>query len=283
MPVKRTVPVRRVGPGLPRHRPGGPGGPEHTVIEEAIVEVVLNGRVLVRAGCLPEALDDFALGFLASEGLIAGPGAVTAISVSPDQGRVEVRAEVDPDLLVAFRERLAISTGCGRGASSAAEDLPTVASDARFEAHDLLDRMKDMDAAGDLFRETGGVHAAAATDGRTLLAFAEDLGRHNAVDKVIGRCLRRGRACHGVALAGRALADLAILSTGRLSADILAKAARVGVPVLVSRGAVTARAIQLAAQAGIAAVGFARARRMNVYTAPWRLGLGATDEGGPPP
>jgi FdhD protein len=253
MSVKRSVRVWRIGPG----------GPEHVVIEETIAELVLNGRTLVRAGCLPDALEDFALGFLASEGLIAGPEAVASLSVSPDSRRIEVRAAVEPDLLVAFRERLALSTGCGRGASAAAESLPQVASDAQFTPDDLLDRMKDMDAAGVLFRETGGVHAAAATDGRTLLAFAEDLGRHNAVDKVIGRCLRQK-----IPLAG-----LALLSTGRLSADVLAKAARAGVPVVVSRGAVTSLAIQLAGPAGIAAAGFARARKMNVYTAPWRLGL----------
>jgi FdhD protein len=253
MPVKRTVPVWRVGPGER----------EHSVIEEAIVEVVLNGRTLVRAGCLPEALEDFALGFLASEGLIHSPADVESLAVLLPEKRIEVRAAVDPDLLVKFRERLALSTGCGRGASAVAEGLPRVSSEATFNPDDLSERMKEMDHASTLFRETGGVHAAAATDGRTLLAFAEDLGRHNAVDKVLGRCLREGRA----------LAALAILSTGRLSGDILAKAARVGVPVVASRGAVTSLAIELAGPADIATVGFARAGRMNVYTAPWRLGL----------
>jgi len=253
MSVKRTVPVWRVGPG----------GPEHSVIEEAVVEIVLGGRTLVRAGCLPEALEDFALGFLASEGLIKGPVDVESLAVSLPDKRIEVRAAVDPDLLVKFRERLALSTGCGRGASGAAEGLPRVESRATFSPDDLSARMKEMDRASTLFRETGGVHAAAATDGRTLVAFAEDLGRHNAVDKVLGRCLRQG-----IALGG-----LAILSTGRLSGDILAKAARVGVPLVASRGAVTSLAIEIAGPADIAAVGFARAGRMNVYTAPWRLGL----------
>jgi len=253
MPVKRTVPVWRIGPG----------GPEHVVVEEAVVELALGGRVFVRASCLPEALEDFAVGFLASEGLIAGPQAIAAISVSADSRRVDVRADVDPDLLVLFRERMAMSSGCGQGASGAAEGLKPVASDARFSPDCLLDRMKDLEQASALFRETGGVHAAALTDGKTLTAFAEDLGRHNAVDKVIGRRLR----------AGAALAGQALLSTGRLSADVLAKAARVGIPVVASHGAATSRAIELAQAAGIAVVGFARGRKMNVYTSPWRLGL----------
>jgi FdhD protein len=253
MPVKRTVPVWRIGPG----------GPEHVVVEEAVVEIALGGRVLVRASCLPEALEDFAVGFLASEGLIAGPQAIASINVSADLRRVDVRADVDPDLLVLFRERMAMSSGCGQGASGAAEGLNPVASDAQFRPEDILDRMKDLEQASALFRETGGVHAAALTDGKTLTAFAEDLGRHNAVDKVIGRSLR----------AGAALAGQALLSTGRVSADVMAKAVRVGIPVVASHGAATSRAIELALAADIAVVGFARGRKMNVYTSPWRLGL----------
>jgi len=253
MSVKRTVPVWRVGPG----------GPEHVVVEETVVELALNGRTLVRASCLPAALADFALGFLASEGLIAGPQAVHSIDVSPDSTQIAVRADVDPDRLVLFRERVALSSGCGQGASGAAERLTRVASDARFNPQDLLERMKDLERSSTLFRETGGVHAAALTDGKSLTAFAEDLGRHNAVDKVIGRSLREGAPLGG----------LALLSTGRVSADVLAKAARAGIPVVVSHGAATSRAIDLARSAGIAVAGFARGQKMNVYTSPWRLGL----------
>jgi FdhD protein len=146
--------------------------------------------------------------------------------------------------------------------------------------------MKDLLDGSALFRETGGVHAAAVTDGRALDTFAEDIGRHNAVDKAIGQC-RRGRTggqppCPPKRPAGRRaekaaaafFASRALLVTGRASADILAKAARVGLPVVASRGAVTSRAIEAAAAARVALVGFARAGRMNVYTAAWRLGLG---------
>ena len=254
------VPVWRVGPP----RPGAKGSePRDTVIREGLVELALNGRPLVRASCLPVALDDFALGFLAGEGLIDGPQTVWSVAVSPDAAKVEIRASVDPDRLALFLERLATSSGCGGGAAAVAAALPVCTSDACFRPEDLSERMKEFERASTLFRETGGVHAAAVTDGRAIEAFAEDIGRHNAVDKVVGRCLREG-----IPLARRA-----ILSTGRLSSDILAKAARTGVPVAVSAGAVTSRAIELARGADIAAVGFARARRMNVYTAPWRLGL----------
>ena len=254
----RDVPVWRVGPPRP-----GADETRHRVVTERVVDLALNGRTVVRATVLPDRLEDFAVGFLAAEGLVSGAASIHDLAVSADATRIDVGADVDPDRLVAFRERLAISTGCGGGAASTADALPRCASPARFRADDLLDRMGEFADASPLFRETGGVHAAAVTDGRTLDAFAEDLGRASAVDKALGRCLRTGLA----------LADRALLTTGRASADILAKAARVGLPVVVSRGAVTSRAIDLAAAADVALAGFARSRRMNVYTAPWRLGI----------
>jgi len=241
----------------------GADGESDTVIVERAVELVLNGRVLVRVQCLPHALKDLALGFLCTEGLIAGPEAITECNVAPDGGRVEIRADVDPDRLVLFRERVATSSGCGSGASAAVQALTPVASDARFSPEDLLARMKDLLQASVLFRETGGVHAASLTDSQTLLVFAEDIGRHNAVDKAVGGALRQ-RADLG---------SVALLTTGRASSDIVAKAVRAGLPAVVSRGAVTSQAIELARSADAAVVGFARGRRLNVYTAAWRFGL----------
>jgi len=174
-----------------------------------------------------------------------------------------VRSRVDPDRLARFRERLSITSGCGGGASGAEEALPPAGSDATFRPEDLTARMAEMADASRLFRTTGGVHLAAVTDGSGLSAFAEDIGRHNAVDKALGRCL----------LQGVPLGERAILTTGRASADTVAKAGRAGAAVVVSRGATTSRAVTLARSAGVAVVGFAHRNRMNVYTAAWRLGL----------
>jgi len=241
----------------------GAEGEADTVIVERAVELVLAGRVLVRVQCLPERLEDLAFGFLRTEGLIESPRAIAECRVTPDGGRIEVRADVDPDRLVLFRERVAMSSGCGSGASAAATALARLASEARFDPEEVLARMKDLLQASVLFRETGGVHAAALTDGRTLRAFAEDIGRHNAVDKAVGAALREGLD----------LARLALLTTGRASSDIVAKAVRAGLPAVVSRGAVTSRAIELGRSADAAVAGFARGDRMNIYTAAWRLGL----------
>ena len=258
----RNVPVRRVGPPRPGET-SDPDAPQHAVVVEGRVQIVLNSRPLLWINCLPEALEYLAAGFLVSEGLLDGAEAIDEITVAPDLARVEVRGSVDGDRLVRFRERLSITSGCGGGASAAEEALPHCQSNVRFQSDDLTDRIREMAAASTLFRDTGGVHVAAVTDGPDLSSFAEDIGRAGAVDKAIGLCLM-----HGVSLAERA-----ILTTGRASADILAKAARAGLPVVVSRGAVTSRAIELARAADVTVVGFARRGRMNVYTAAWRLGL----------
>ena len=247
----------------------GAAGDRDAVVVERPVEIVLGGRVLVRVQCLPERLEDLAVGFLRTEGLIESAAAVAECRAAPDAGRVEVRADVDPDRLVLFRERVAMSSGCGSGASAVATALPRLASEARFDPEEVLARMKDLLQASALFRETGGVHAAALTDGRTLRAFAEDIGRHNAVDKAVGAAMREGLD----------LARLALLTTGRASADIVAKAVRAGLPAVVSRGAATSQAIALARSAGAAVAAFARAGRMNVYAAPWRFGLAEAPPG----
>ena len=162
------------------------GEGDHTVVSETAVELNLNGRLLIRVSCLPEALEDFARGFLASEGLVDEVAAIAQIIVSEDLTKISVQAEVDPYRLVAFRQRLAMSSGCGGAAACVEEDLPPVESDTRFRPEDLCERMTDLQHASAIFRETGGVHCSAVTDGRTLFAFAEDIGRHNAVDKSIG-------------------------------------------------------------------------------------------------
>ena len=262
-PVRR-VPVRRVGRPPPGHR-NGDDAARDTVVVEHRLQIILNGRPLVWINCLPVGLEPLAVGFLVSEGLLDGAGAISDLAVAPDLARVDVRGRVDPDRLVTFRERLSITSGCGGGASAADEALPASESEARFRPEDLIGRITEMAAASRLFRDTGGVHLAAATDGSGLSAVAEDVGRAAAVDKTIGLCLRQGAP----------LGERAILTTGRASADIVAKAARAGLPVVVSRGATTSRAVALARSAEVTVAGFARRGRMNVYTAAWRLGLAA--------
>ncbi|MGB2823980.1 MAG: formate dehydrogenase accessory sulfurtransferase FdhD, partial [Phycisphaerae bacterium] len=123
-------------------------------------------------------------------------------------------------------------------------------------AEALLDLTRQFQKSMDLWKRTGGVHACALADGERILIVAEDVGRHNAFDKVVGRAF----------LEGVEPADKLMLTTGRLSAEMVSKAVAARLALVVGRGAVTALAIDLARRFGITLVGFARASRFNVYT-----------------
>ncbi len=114
-----------------------------------------------------------------------------------------------------------------------------------------------------LYQETGGVHSAALSDGKDILLFSEDIGRHNAVDKLIGKAFLRSIS----------LEDRVLLTSGRVTSEIVTKAARSRFPILVSRAAPSCMAISIAEDAGITLIGFARGDRMNIYTWPNRIAL----------
>ena len=235
------------------------------VVVESVVALSVNGRTLLRFSCLPDRIEDLALGFLVTEGLVDGPSQVTAVAVA--EGKVNVTANVDFDRFVQFFETVSMVSGCGRGGSGGGgEEASRVRSPSRFTPEACLDAMRQLEHASSLFRATGGVHLAALSAGEGLLALAEDVGRHNAVDKVIGGLLRSSSG-------QPSLTEVMLLSTGRLSREIVAKATRVGIPLLVSRSAPTSAGVTLARRSDLCLVGFARGQRLNVYSSPWRLGL----------
>jgi FdhD protein len=126
--------------------------------------------------------------------------------------------------------------------------------------------------ASELYRSTHGVHSAALCDTREVLVFAEDIGRHNAVDKVLGRCL----------LEGIAVADRILVTSGRISSEILFKAAGSGIPVLISKSAPTDMGVDLALELGITLIGFVRGGGMNVYAGQERIDLSRREPGAAP-
>ncbi|NQU75758.1 MAG: formate dehydrogenase accessory sulfurtransferase FdhD, partial [Planctomycetes bacterium] len=155
-------------------------------------------------------------------------------------------------------------TGCGSGGTSRDRNNPpyaAVGAEVTMGAQAVLELAKAFQSRSGLWRETGGVHACALADEREILVFAEDVGRHNAFDKVMGIA----------AMEGIAVGDKLVLTTGRLSAEIVSKAVACGVPILASRSAVTGLAISLAKRFGMTLVGFMRGGRLNVYSGYERL------------
>ena len=140
-------------------------------------------------------------------------------------------------------------------------DFQGVSADTRVSAQSIIQLTNEVQSMSDLFRSTGGAHAAALCEGDRVLVFKEDIGRHNAVDKVFGECLIKDVETDGKIF----------LTSGRISSEILLKTVRRGIAIVASRSAPTSLAVQFAEKAGIALVGFVRGRRMNIYSNAYRI------------
>ena len=240
------------------------------VAEEVPVAMVYNGISHAVMLATPADLEDFGLGFSLSEGIVRRRAEVLDIEVAGHEAGIEVRLQVSNRAFEALKLRrrtLAGRTGCGLcGVDSLAQVAREVAAvSARPQVSDaaIHRAFASLSDAQPLHRLTGSVHAAgwAATDG-TLLWVREDVGRHNALDKLIGALLRSGRRPQ----------DGFALVTSRASFEMAQKAAMAGIPLLAAISAPTALAVRLAQSAGLTLVGFARGQRHNVYAHPQRLG-----------
>ena len=174
--------------------------------------------------------------------------------------RVETREDFASELLF----KRFITSGCGRGASfySAADvHEQKVESQIGISAIKVFTLVKEFQHRSQVFRTTGGVHSAALCDTKGILIFAEDIGRHNAIDKILGECLLRDISTD----------DRIIITSGRISSEILLKIAKRNIPMLISKSAPTDLGLRLAHNLGVTLIGFVRGERMNVYTHGWRI------------
>src|SRR3954454_4418537 len=239
------------------------GGVEDRVAVEEPLEIRVGGRALAVTMRTPGHDEELAVGFLHGEGLLAGPVA----GVGPTADFAVNIVEVDAPLTEGARERRFYTTSscgvCGKGALEEvavhAEPLaPGAPAVSRARLAGLPDRLRQPG-----FDVTGGLHATGLFDAAgTLLCVREDVGRHNAMDKVVGRALLDGRL---------PLHDRILCVSGRLSFELVQKAAVAGAPILVGVGAPTSLAVSLAADRGMTLCGFAREGRVNVYSCPERV------------
>ncbi|MEK7364595.1 MAG: formate dehydrogenase accessory sulfurtransferase FdhD, partial [candidate division NC10 bacterium] len=170
---------------------------------------------------------------------------------------VDGRADVTLTREVELPTERILTSGCGGGITFRIDPrlFPQIRSSLRVRPGQLFERMKDLFAAAVHYRSSRGIHGAALSDTDRLLIVTEDVGRHNAVDKIMGEAL----------LKGIPTTDQILLSTGRISSEMLLKAARMGVPLVASRTSPTEMAVGLAEQLGITVVGYLRPESLNVY------------------
>lgn len=224
------------------------------VVREQPLTVYVNGERFLTLLCTPLKLDALVLGYLWMEKVIGGVEDVTALTVSEVDGRADVTLTRPVTLPT---ERI-LTSGCGGGITFRIDPrlFTRLDSPLRVRPADLAARMKDLYGEAVQYQASRGIHGAALADPGRLLVVAEDVGRHNAVDKLKGEALLRNLPT----------TDRLLLSTGRISSEMLLKAARMGVPLVASRTSPTEMAVALAEQLGITVVGYVRPDSLNLYT-----------------
>ena len=242
-----------------RYRAGSFESMEIPVVEEQSLTIFVNGRELATILCTPIKLDCLVIGFLSFEGIIAGLDELKELEIFPDEAVADVRLT---KTFTPPRRRI-FTSGCTGGITFGMpmEGFKAFPEEATLHPEQAFDLMRQLYAEARLYRESRGIHAAALSDGRRLLLVAEDVGRHNALDKIHGEALLRG-----VATAGNIL-----LSTGRISSEMLRKGAHMRTPFVLSRTSPTGLAIQAAKRFGITVIGYVRGEGFNVYSHPERL------------
>jgi len=240
---------------VPVARFGAEGETDQIVVEEPL-EILINGRNLSVTMRTPGNDEELAAGFLFTEGIIRGPAEIRSIAGAGN--RVEIQLNHDPEIA----PRLTMTSACGVCGKASLDELfkhgcPTVRSKFQISPEALLRLPWTLRNAQLVFHRTGGLHAAGlfSPDG-ILHEIREDVGRHNAVDKVIGATL------------GQDLSDRLILVSGRAGFELVQKAAMAGIPMLAAVGAPTTLAVETARAAGMTLVGFLRDDRFNIYCQP---------------
>ncbi len=233
---------------------------EDQVIREVPVTLFLNDEELVTLVCSPDHLEELAVGFLCSEGILQKRTDLMGVFIRPEEGLIWVETSRPVPGRKNFLKRY-ITTCCGRGRTSFyfindARGISPVTSSLIIRADSILNFARELEEEAAMFQSTGGTHGAALYSQNERLLFYEDIGRHNAVDKIFGRAF----------LDDMDLRDKLLVFSGRVSSEILVKVARMGIPILIARGAPTDLALEMAKAVGITVVGFARDDRMNIYT-----------------
>ncbi len=224
---------------------------EHEVIEEAPMALFVNGRHAMTAMMSPVQLEDFVTGYLFTEQIIKNINEIESIRI--EKNRMSV---ITKNLFKVLGPKKTILSGCGGSVSFIdTEKLPKIRSVYSITTQDIQTAAKEV-LDSELHVKTGGIHIVALLDGATVLTVSEDIGRHNALDRVIGYALRNN-------------ADLSktwVLVSGRISSEMVRKCLIAGIPIIVSRGATTTLAVETAEKTGLTVVGFARSSKMVVYT-----------------
>lgn len=236
------------------------------IVSEYPLTIVLNGEEFATLVCTPTDLEDMAIGFLASEGVIRFADEIKSMMVDEQNGFAYVEMTNKQPVGTQFYSKRFIGSCCGKSRQSFyfyndVKTAKTVMSKAGITVDQCFHLMGLLQQSSSYFQNTGGVHNAALCDQDSIIIARTDIGRHNTLDKIYGYWMRNRIP----------LQDKCIVFSGRISSEVLLKVAKIGVGIILSKSAPTDLALQLADDLGITVVGFIRGQKCNVYTHPERI------------
>ncbi|SFJ62411.1 formate dehydrogenase accessory sulfurtransferase FdhD [Thermoflavimicrobium dichotomicum] len=239
---------------------------EDEIVLEYPLTIMLNGQEFATLICTPSDLEDMAIGFLASEGIIRFPDEIKSIHIDQTGGFAYIETTHPHPVAAEFYSKRFIGSCCGKSRQSFyfhndVKTVKTVTSQLQVTVEQCLHLMESLQQQSADFKNTGGVHNAALCDKNSILIARTDIGRHNTLDKIYGYWIRNRIPLH----------DKLIVFSGRISSEVLLKVAKIGVGILLSKSAPTQLALDFAEDLGITTVGFIRQGKLNVYTHPERI------------
>ena len=260
MQPSTDVPIRTI-----HHSPRGWEEQPARIIRESIVSLTVNGATWLSFTCTPTHLEELCVGFLFNDNIIKAADEVEVVKVCENGQNVDIWLNRSVERPSQWRR----TSGCTGGVTTDGNhSVVTVKAIRRIYADQVMNGMEQLLHAQQLYRETRGVHCSAISDGTNLRLIAEDIGRHNTLDKLAGLWLKRKVDFQPEIL----------FTTGRISSEMLEKSARLGVAVVVSRTSPTSLSIERAEESGITIIGYARRDQFTVYAHPERLVMDLSPE-----
>ena len=233
---------------------------EDILIIEYPFTIYLNDEEIITLLCSPKSLKELTVGFLYSEGFIDNLSNVEEIQVDEEKGTSYVYVKERKSLSEKLQGKRTITSGCGKGTLfyNVLDSFKSKKIDKSLDVKidEIKSLVREFNHKSELFLDTGGVHSCALCSISDILIFEEDIGRHNALDKILGRAL----------MDNMNLSDKLVLTSGRISSEMLIKIAKRGIPAIISRSAPTSLSVELARELNIMVVGFARGEKMNIYS-----------------
>jgi FdhD protein len=240
---------------------------EDDIVTEYPLTIFVNDQEFATMVCTPTHFDEMVIGFLASEGVIRFQDEISSLNIDEDAGYAHVKLHSEMTTSQEYYSKRFIGSCCGKSRQfyfhNDARTAKTATTKLTITPSQCIKLMENMQKSSVVFQETGGVHNAALCSPDGIIVSRTDIGRHNALDKLFGYSI----------LNNVSVREKIIVFSGRISSEVLVKAAKIGVGIVLSKSAPTDLAIKLADDLNITAVGFIRGSSFNIYSHPERIKL----------